>query len=381
MKRSALVFLLGAACASRDGAPGREPSSVPSSATTARATTATDTAARCAGCHPVIADEWRSSFHRTAFSDATFQRSLALEEASAKAFCVHCHAPEADPRANAGRPPDDRALAIGVGCTSCHGDADAPRTAHAPPLAPARVAPHRVTVDPAFATEKACAACHQFTFDDGRPDLVQRTLDEHAASPFAGVSCATCHMPRRDGHRDHRFLAGHDPARIAEAVRIEAHLRRGPARSDRPVVVTIHVETSAGHAFPTGDMFRRARLLVFGEDEGGGIVASEERRFGRTWGRAEPSGLRRELSDTRIRGNFEAEIPLLEAAAAPGRASSIARVRYVLLFERVLSMRGDDDVTLVSSDVVAEGYAVPTTAQTAQAVQAVQKDTSKSIGP
>lgn len=104
----------------------------------------------------------------------------------------------------------------------------------------------------------------------------------------------------------------------------------------------------AGHAFPTGDMFRRARLLVFGEREDGAIVASEERVFGRTWG-ADERGLRKELSDTRIRGHFAEDFAL--AGDGP-----IARVRYVLLFERVLAQRGGN-VSLVSSDAIAEGLA------------------------
>jgi len=109
-------------------------------------------------------------------------------------------------------------------------------------------------------------------------------------------------------------------------------------------------------------MFRRVKLLLFGDDEQGTIVASSERTFGRTWGHAEGgpfAGLRRELSDTRIRGRFTEEVTLERGVGvSDGGASSrvaITRVRWVLVFERVLSMRGTGDVTLESSDVLAEG--------------------------
>lgn len=100
-------------------------------------------------------------------------------------------------------------------------------------------------------------------------------------------------------------------------------------------------------------MFRRARLLVFGESADGSIVASAERSFGRSWGvetKGPQAGRRRELADTRLRSRFEDDVHL--EATAP-----ITRIRYELLFERVLSMRGEADVSPVSSDVIAEGLA------------------------
>lgn len=289
----------------------------------------------CEGCHAEIAAEWRSSFHRAAFTDATFQRSLELEDPADRAFCTGCHAPAAS----------RTGVATGVDCAACHGER--PRTpeqrrAGTPSRPPAR-APHDVTVDAAFGTAKACAPCHEFAFADGRPDLVQKTLSEHAESGFADVSCAACHMPRREGHMDHRFLSGHSPEHLKAAVHVEGS--RSGARGAR---ITIRVD--AGHAFPTGDMFRRARLLVLAEGELGQIVGSSERAFGRTWGGVTGgihAGKRSEVGDTRIRGTWSELLDL--APDAP-----IVRVRYVLSFERVLAMRGPH-VAVASTDVIAEG--------------------------
>ncbi len=272
------------------------------------------------------------SFHRAAFTDDTFQRSLALEEDSARPFCVRCHAPPGDEQS------------AGVGCLACHEgmNGDATHTGHR-------------AAQPAASASTGCAHCHQFAFDpvhDGRPDLVQKTVAEHAASPFADVACVDCHMPRRAGardrtgktHLDHSFPGGHAPGFLRSGVHLEAR-RVGEA------AVRITIRSDAGHAFPTGDMFRRSRLLVFGEAPDGTVVASAERVFGRTWGRVrggKHAGKRTELDDTRIRGLFEEQIDL----GAP-----VSRVHYLLVYERILAMRGEGQVTLISSDVLTEGDA------------------------
>ncbi len=289
------------------------------------AATAATAAATCAGCHAAIAEEWRASFHRTAFSDATFQESLALEEPGERAFCTRCHAPAATARRDG--------VAAGVDCVACHADAHARASASAS----------------ASASGGACGTCHEFAFDDGRADLVQKTVSEHAASTYAAVGCAECHMPARDGHLDHRFVSGHAPAQIARAVHVDV-ARERDARGGKDGV-RVAIRADAGHAFPTGDMFRRARLLVLAEGAGGQIVADAERTFGRTWGGVAGgahAGRREQRSDTRIRGTW-AELVELEAPSAP-----IVRVRWMLLYERVIAMRGPH-VDLASSDTIAEG--------------------------
>lgn len=264
----------------------------------------------CASCHADVAREWRASFHRAAFSDATFQASLALEEPRGRAFCTHCHAPA-------------QVASEGVTCVSCHAE------------------PHRGK--PASLARASCAPCHEFTFE-GRAELVQKTALEHRASAFASTDCVTCHMPARAGHRDHAFVAGHQPAALAPAVHVSA------SRSGSSVQFAIRVD--AGHDFPTGDMFRRARLLVFAEGADGQIVADAERVFGRTWGaiaQGPSAGARTQLSDTRIRGTWRETIPL--ESDAP-----VARVRYTLLYERLVAASGAH-VSVRSSDTLVEGEA------------------------
>ena len=284
-------------------------------------------AAACEGCHREIGAEWRASFHRVAFSDGTFQSSLALESAEDRGFCIPCHAPAAK-RAST----DD-----GVDCTSCHA------RAHVRDAATSGQAVTRVT-STREDTSRACASCHEFTFDHGRAELVQKTVTEHAASRWAAVPCADCHAPRRDGHTDHRFVSGHAPGAMGRSVHVSAE-------RSAPNGLRVELRVDAGHAFPTGDMFRRARLLIFAESADGRIVADAERVFGRTWGglrEGEHAGARTQESDTRIRDHWS-DVFTFEDATAP-----IAKVRWTLLYERVVAVRGPH-VSLVSSDDIASG--------------------------
>src|SRR5690606_8289471 len=112
---------------------------------------------------------------------------------------------------------------------------------------------------------RACSGCHEFSFPDGAGKM-QLTVTEHRASTRASTPCEGCHMPRiavdrprasprgRE-RRDHRFVASRDPAVLARAATIRA------TRS--AAAVTIHLEPrDVGHALPTGDIFRRLRVVV-----------------------------------------------------------------------------------------------------------------------
>jgi hypothetical protein len=188
----------------------------------------------CEGCHAEIAGEWRASLHRRAHEDPVYQRAFAREPLP---FCTGCHAPEADPA----EPGPSPAHALGVGCVTCHAVDRSHATAGAAP-----------------SKTSECAACHEFAFP-GTAEKMQLTATEHRASPRAAVACATCHMPSVTSggraHASHRFEASHDPELVRRAARITA------ARSGRKVTFTFTPDR-VGHAFPTGDLFRRLRLVV-----------------------------------------------------------------------------------------------------------------------
>ncbi len=198
----------------------------------------------CERCHAVIAEEWRGSLHHEAFDDPVFLAAYGMES---QTFCRSCHVPESDPA----RAATARERHLGVGCVSCHvqdGEIVSTRDSGS--------APHPVRASARFGKDDACASCHEFEFPNPQDALMQGTVTEHRASPEAGASCQSCHMPtvRDEGggrHRDHRFRVAGDEALLRRAV-----WARAAVTSDKEITIAIRA-TGAGHAVPTGDMFRR----------------------------------------------------------------------------------------------------------------------------
>jgi Cytochrome c7 and related cytochrome c len=261
--------------------------------------------AECAGCHAGIAAEWRRSLHRAAHDDPSFRASFAREP---RAFCGDCHAPE-------GAAPTTAAL--GVACTTCHrGDHGA--------------ASHRAS--------DSCGFCHEFSFpdraDSTRPaDRMQLTVTEHRMSAHAEESCASCHMPRVDGpggaHRSHAFAASRDVGALAQALVARA-------RTPAPDVVEVVLRPGrVGHAFPTGDLFRRLEVGVERFDEHGERVGFAVQSVGRTF--ASRRGRQEEVADTRpgAPGQADARLRFVLPAVPRGRS------KYWVDYERIAAASGD----------------------------------------
>lgn len=306
--------------------------------------------AACEGCHSEIAREWRDSLHRQAHTDPRYREALALEPLS---FCEGCHAPEAD----AQRPVTAEASRVGVACMSCHrveGEGGAVLAAPAPPGKQAAPAPHAVVRDARFAQRDACAGCHEFAFEDGRPwrELMQSTATEHAASPLRGTPCADCHMPRggADRHRTHRVDVSE--AMLKSALRVRA-TRTGPT------TLSIRLEPLAvGHAMPTGDLFRR--LAVEARPTAGDARSATRRYLARHFRRsvAGAAGHRTLARDDRpgAKGGSPVEVVLELGPEAKGKP-----VAWEVRYERVshpISER-DSDSVVASTVRLAEGTAPP----------------------
>lgn len=99
---------------------------------------------------------------------------------------------------------------------------------------------------------------------------MQTTMTEHAASKFADRSCADCHMPAHD----HAFGSTRDDAAIRGALSVVAR-REGDA------LVLELAPHEVGHAFPTGDLFRRVELHAELIGAEGQTIASTTRYLGR----------------------------------------------------------------------------------------------------
>jgi hypothetical protein len=226
------------------------------------------TDADCQACHPEVATQWAHSRHHAAFTNEDFSRSYAREPL---AFCRDCHAP-ALLRA---RPlPDAEAEALGVGCIDCHGEGPTVHTG--PGVAPVH-APHLLDRSADFGT-RSCARCHEFEFPaaSSRPagSMMQTTMREHLASAHADRGCDACHLPpRADGGRDHSLASTRDPDALRRALAVTA------TRDGNDLIVTLEPR-DIGHAYPTGDLFRR--LALHAElHQGGERIAATTRHLAR----------------------------------------------------------------------------------------------------
>lgn len=228
--------------------------------------------ATCESCHDEEAAGWRASRHRQAYTNTAFRDALAVEPS---AFCRGCHAPESD-----GRKAPSKAVAdLGVACVTCH------VTEEGAVLAAARIgaddggAPHPIRRSSDFGHTGACRGCHEFAFPGMRggsePELMQTTLHEHARSPAAERACADCHMPLQNGRRAHAFSHVRDPAWLRAQLRATAE-----RAADGHVRVTL-VQTAPGHAFPTGDLFRRLEVGAELRDASGRVRSRDVRHLAR----------------------------------------------------------------------------------------------------
>ncbi|MBX7084227.1 MAG: cytochrome c family protein [Nannocystaceae bacterium] len=307
-----------------------------------------DDNAGCVRCHPLVAQEWQRSQHRSAYSDPEFARVQARERVD---VCQPCHAPEADPS----RVADAAAAEHGVACTSCHVPHDGDGRVLAAPHGGA--APHGLRREVAFATAAACAGCHEFDFASQPGQPMQRTISEHRASRFADVSCASCHMPwvgEGDArHRSHDFAASRDPAVLRDAVVVTV------ARADDSHVRIALAPGAVGHAFPTGDLFRQLLVEAEGFDHDGDPVAYDARVLARhfvsTRGLGSGGGMRL-LHDDRVGAHGDAPV-IVELDL--GEDASALRVRWRVVHQRAEFPLPDGDAVLAGETEVLAGELAP----------------------
>jgi hypothetical protein len=285
----------------------------------------------CEGCHVEIAREWQSSRHRESATNAAFLMAFRSEP---DPFCWDCHAPEA--RGDNGL--DSARSRHGVACVTCHLDAHRDKPSASRP----------------------CASCHEFAFPSTareRPEMMQTTVSEHARSAFATQTCSDCHMPRvgADQHRSHALATTRDPLALRRAVQISAERNGGQLR------VRIAPQ-GVGHAFPTGDLFRRLSVLIEVLD-GTRVVRRERRYLARHFvHRLQADGVsrREEVSDDRPGAQATDAGAVVVDVDFQGVGVS-QRLRWQVAYERVDHLLGDseDGAALREAVVLAEGVVEP----------------------
>lgn len=291
----------------------------------------------CESCHADIAEEWRASWHAHSETDAAYQRAFALEPLQ---FCQGCHAPEAA----LNLPVPEAAAKLGVACVTCHvvGGQVLAASRHDDPRRTrlgADSAPHPVLRDGRLNGSLACAGCHEFEFPDRSarrtPELMQSTVTEHARSAQRDQACASCHMPLTTRgsarHLSHAFPGGHDDALVKSAVTVRAERSRDGAR------ITL-TPRELGHAFPTGDLFRRLEVSAEAIGPEWQVVARDRRYLARHWQRQpSPFGvvLRSATRDDRpLSGTAVVDLSL-DAPNLP--------IAWRVAYQRVEHPRSDDE--------------------------------------
>jgi hypothetical protein len=295
----------------------------------------------CSSCHLEIAGEWaRSEHHRSA--DDVFRRALSREPLR---FCEACHAPEAPTsQAAAG------ALgALGVACVTCHAV-----TEHTRAVPVERLPARHPTVGVASGVD-ACRSCHEFAFPGERAasELFQSTVTEHAASSYAGTSCSGCHMPsvtgRGKAHASHAFAASRSSEAQRAAVRVVA---------ERTGATSLRLSLSSrgvGHAYPTGDLFRRLAIRVEARSLDFAVMARDERLLARHFDDALTApriSERRVISDDRL---LPGETRVVDVELGPAAAG--LELAYRVELERVLHMnpRFESFAQVESRELLASG--------------------------
>lgn len=266
----------------------------------------------CAGCHPVVVDQWMRSAH--AGSPSAVLRDAAIGEPG----CLGCHLPLASQ--TEGTTAFDATLTIeGVTCAACHVRDGAIVTGDL--QAATHDAAHGLLFSQTLARSEACAACHQLTWP-GASEPLYDTYGEWQRSGFAdlSISCLDCHLY---GGVDGSVGADHalslDPGR-AVTVQLELPSLR-LVRGEPPLNGIVRLtNTGSGHTFPTGSPFRAVRVRAsLVPPDGGEEIALVTADLAR---RIEPVAPFRTKSDTRLEPGAAQSFPFsltVPLSAPPGR--------------------------------------------------------------
>lgn len=300
----------------------------------------------CVRCHRDIAAEWAGSQHHRS-ADAVFR---AAWEREPQRFCEECHAPlarrSAEVFAAQGK--------LGIACVTCHavGGGEAGVPAERLPAAHPAVAKPQGTA--------ACGGCHEFAFPGvrERAELFQATLSEQAESPYAGAGCSGCHMPPTPSpgggrHASHAFAGSRVAEAQSAAVQVVAE-RSGPSRLRLSLS-----SRGVGHAYPTGDLFRRIAVRVEARGHDFAVPARAETFLARHFvdvrtGRQRFE--RRVTLDDRLRPG----VPRVVELTLPSEAASLL-LAYEVKLERVLHENPNFEgaAQIESSELLARGVVEP----------------------
>ena len=227
------ALLVFGACSTIPTAPS--PQSIPTAPTNAQTHAS---AMDCQRCHATHVSEWKDSRHAQSWSNDIFQ--AAYQVASYRKWCADCHRPLQKYTDN------EQLMNEGVSCTICHLEEGKIITSN--PKSDTLQAPHSLQYKSSFGESEFCAQCHQFDLPTYHPmysDVpAQNTYQEWVQSGVQ-ASCQDCHM-----NNGHTFPGSHSLPLLQKSI--------GVSVEKKEATIDVKVRTQGiGHAFPTGDGFRR----------------------------------------------------------------------------------------------------------------------------
>ncbi len=268
-------------------------------------------AEECGKCHVQHYEEWKTSTHANAWTDAQFQAEIAKK--TSPFFCINCHIPLQNQqeyivdgyidgdlyRPHRKKNPnwDVSLQQEGITCAACH-------VRDGAIIGPTGTsdAPHRTVKNSAHLSESLCIGCHNATAAI-TPELVCsfETGDEWKAGPYFGEkNCISCHMPElqrsivegmpeRTSHY-HSFTGSgipkHDTLKvqILKSLNFEWLNLKHEYQSSQVIPLQLSVTNShAGHRVPTGDPERFILINLNVYDASNNLVQKKTYRIGEKW--------------------------------------------------------------------------------------------------
>lgn len=130
-----------------------------------------------------------------------------------------------------------------------------------------------------------------------------------------------------------------DPALLRRALVARAE------RTDHGIAIEL-APGEVGHAFPTGDLFRRLVVIAESEGEDHRLLGHTERALARHF-RFDEAKVQQEISDDRVQGAEHIELTLAGSRAAKA-------ITWRIEWQRVSAMH-EDEADVAERVVVAEG--------------------------
>lgn len=346
-------------------------------------------AQECANCHREFYDEWRTTIHSQAWTDAYFQADWRFDDE--QQICKNCHTPldkqqeyrvlgfndreKWDPILAPNPDYDAKLQQEGVTCAACHlrdglilGTYGLESTPH-----PVRKLdnPNRVCVGCHVVSGKAwdtffrfppCGTVAEIQTSQGMKSATDE--DNMTTEAVAALGCVGCHMPLVErpivpggqirSARRHLWRGGHDPDMVKSGLDISFEETPTDSKKRRFVLTLINV--GAGHYLPTGTPDRHLTVKLRLGNLSGKILEEKNYTLKRTvmW---RPFII--DLWDSRLPYNEPRSYSLTYSPDEyEGSLWVEAEVRYHLLDEKRRQRIGYQNKTPIAYDVFRQRLSV-----------------------